>query len=47
MMDKLEGQQQVYIQREQEKQDRLIDSAIDMPTSSIPFPNSISRGTTE
>ena len=38
MMDELEAQRQVYIQREQEKQERFMDSAIDMPTSSIPFP---------
>ncbi|KAK6591474.1 hypothetical protein H4I95_12188 [Botrytis cinerea] len=38
MMDELEAQQQAYIHREQEKQDRFTDSAIHMPTSSIPFP---------
>jgi hypothetical protein len=38
MMDELEAQRQAYIQREQEKQERFMDSAIDMPTSSIPFP---------
>ncbi|KAK6593638.1 hypothetical protein H4I95_11030 [Botrytis cinerea] len=37
-MDELEAQQQAYIHREQEKQDRFTDSAIHMPTSSIPFP---------
>jgi hypothetical protein len=38
IMDDLEAQRQVYIQREQEKQDRLMDSTIDIPTSNIPFP---------
>jgi len=38
MMDELEAQRQVYIHRAQEKQNRLADSAIHMPTSSIPFP---------
>ena len=37
MMDELEAQRQAYIQREQEKQDRLMDSAIDIPSSSIRF----------
>lgn len=37
MMDELEAQRRACIQREHEKQDRLMDSAIDMPTSSIPF----------
>ncbi|KAK6591435.1 DNA helicase [Botrytis cinerea] len=37
MMDELEAQQQAYIHREQEKQDRFTDSAIHS-TSSIPFP---------
>jgi RecQ family ATP-dependent DNA helicase len=44
MMDDLEAQRRVYIQREQEKQDRLMDSAIDMPTSNIPFPEVPSEG---
>jgi len=44
MIDELEGQRQAYIQREQEKQDRLMDSAIGMPTSSIPFPEAESNG---
>jgi len=44
MMDELEAQRQAYIQREQEKQDRLIDSAIDIPTSSVPFPDVESNG---
>jgi hypothetical protein len=39
MMDDLEAQRRAYIQPEQEKQDRFMDSAIDMPTSSIPFPD--------
>jgi len=38
IIDELEAQQQAYIHREHEKQDRSIDSAIDMSTSSIPFP---------
>ncbi len=44
MMDELEAQRQAYVQGEQEKQDRLMDSAIDMPTSSIPFPEVPSDG---
>jgi hypothetical protein len=36
MIDDLEAQRQAYIQSEHKKQDRLIDSAIDMPPSSIP-----------
>jgi len=44
IMDDLEAQRRVYIQREQEKQDRLMDSAIDMPTSNIPFPEVPSEG---
>ncbi|KAK6591982.1 hypothetical protein H4I95_11932 [Botrytis cinerea] len=44
MMDELEAQQQAYIHREQEKQDRFTDSAIHMPTSSIPFPEVPSDG---
>jgi RecQ family ATP-dependent DNA helicase len=44
MMDDLEAQRRVYIQREQEKQDRLMDSAIDIPTSNIPFPEVPSEG---
>ena len=43
MIDDLEAQRQAYIQREQEKQDRLIDSAINMPTSSVPFPKAESN----
>jgi len=44
MMDELEAQRQAYSHREQEKQDRLTDSAINMPTSSIPFPEVPSDG---
>jgi RecQ family ATP-dependent DNA helicase len=44
MMDELEAQRRACIQREQEKQDRLMDSAIDMPTSSVPFPEVPSDG---
>jgi RecQ family ATP-dependent DNA helicase len=44
MMDELEAQRQAYIHREHEKQDRSMDSAIDMPTSSIPFPEVPSDG---
>ena len=34
MMDELEDQRRACIRQEQEKQERLVDSAIDMPTSS-------------
>jgi hypothetical protein len=44
MMDDLEAQRRAYIQQEQEKQDQLMDSAIDMPTSSVPFPEAESNG---
>ena len=44
MIDELEAQRQAYIQLEEEKQERLMDSAIDMPTSSIPFPQVSSDG---
>jgi hypothetical protein len=44
IMDDLEAQWRVYIQREQEKQDRLMDSAINMLTSNIPFPEVPSEG---
>ncbi len=38
MIDELEAQRQAHIQQEYEKQDRSMDSAIDIPTSSILFP---------
>ena len=44
IMDGLEAQRRACIQREQEKQDRLMDSAIHMPTSSVPFPQVTSDG---
>lgn len=44
MMGELEAQRQAYIQQEQEKQDRLMNSAIDIPTSSVPFPGAESSG---
>jgi len=44
MIDKLEAQQQVYVQREHEKQEQLIDSAINIPLSNIPFSGFPSEG---
>jgi len=44
IINEFEAQRRVYIQREQEKQDRLIDSAIDISTSNIPFPEIPSDG---
>ena len=37
MMDELEVQRQAYVQREHEKQERLMDSTIDIPSSNMPF----------
>ena len=37
IIDELEVQRQVYIQREYKKQERLIDSAINIPSSNMPF----------
>jgi hypothetical protein len=44
MMDDLKAQRRAYIQQEQEKQDQLMDSAINMLTSSVPFPKAESNG---
>ena len=44
IIDELEAQWQAYIHWEQEKQDQLIDSAINILTSSIPFPKVPSDG---
>src|SRR6266536_3067016 len=44
MMDELEAQWQAHIRQEHEKQDRSMDSAIDILTSSIPFPQVSSNG---
>jgi hypothetical protein len=44
MMDELEAQRQAYVQREHEKQERLMDSAIDIPSSDMPFSGFPSEG---
>ena len=44
MMDELEAQRQAYVQREHEKQERLMDSAIDIPSSNMPFSGFPSEG---
>jgi len=44
IIDELEVQWQVYIQREHEKQERLMDSAINIPLSNMPFSGFPSEG---
>ena len=44
IIDELEAQRQAYSHRVQEKQDRVTDSTINIPTSSIPFPEVPSDG---
>ena len=44
MMDELEAQRQAYVQREHEKQERLMDSAIDIPSSNMLFSGFPSEG---
>jgi hypothetical protein len=44
IIDKLEAQWQAYIQREYEKQERLMDSTINIPLSNMPFSGFPSEG---
>lgn len=44
MMDELEAKRQAYIQDAKEKEERTMDSAIDFPSSSIPFSGFPSEG---
>ena len=39
MIERMEAQRQADVQTEQERADRTMDSGIDIPTSSMPFPS--------